>query len=401
MAERYKIGKYEFDTHEEYVRGMLDVRKIYKITHSIDIYDPDVASRLYQLIRSGRVRFYSKIGRQFFLDLADVVADSVQDGTEEKNRREAMGRAPVNGSGHFLRKILGKGPGKDTSDGTYAVDHSRQILGAVCLVAAIACFAWYFWSDYTNHRGNQTNDYLKQLQEQGQSVDLIDNNTFFLGDAPELAAAAQGAGYEESVMTADILPEYSAIYRENPDFAGWIKIDDTKVDYPVMLTRGDTDYYLGRNFNKEEDINGTLFMDARTNLVNRSTNIIVYGHNMKSGQMFGGLKSYLDEEYWSSHKRVAFDTIYEKGTYEIFAVCLAQVQYQRDHAFRYYDFIQADSEQDFDDFLKNVQQLSVYISNDLPKYGDELLTLSTCNSFAEDGRLFLIAKKCMDADENG
>ncbi len=381
MAERYKIGKYEFETHEEYVRGMLDVRKIYKITHSIDIYEPEIASRLYQLIRTGKVRFYSKIGRQFFLDLADVVAESVQDGV-------TVAREPEPG-----RRFRGNRDGKSAELPEHT-DWSRRILGGVCLVAAIACFAWYFWSDYTNHRGNQANEYLKQLQEQSQ--DLVSNNTFFMENAPEFEQTGGLVG--EAVEMAQILPEYSAVYMQNQDFAGWLKIEDTKVDYPVMLTRGDTDYYLGRNFNKEEDINGTLFMDARTNLKNRNTNVIIYGHNMKSGQMFGGLKNYLEESYFTSHKQVTFDTIYEKGTYEIFAVCLAQVQYQSADTFRYYDFIQADTEEAFNEFLANVEQLAVFMSKEKPVYGDELLTLSTCNNFTEDGRLFLIAKRCMDAE---
>ncbi len=108
---------------------------------------------------------------------------------------------------------------------------------------------------------------------------------------------------------------------QHSDFAGWITIDGTKIDYPVMLTPNDGDYYLKRNVNGEDDINGTLFMDPRTDLVQRSTNIIIYGHNMKSGAMFGSLKKYLDEDYWREHAQIRFDTIYEKGTYEVFAVC--------------------------------------------------------------------------------
>ena len=119
---------------------------------------------------------------------------------------------------------------------------------------------------------------------------------------------------------------------------------------------------------------------------------------MKSGAMFGDLKRYLDEDYWQAHKQIVFDTIYEKGTYEIFAVCLAEVQYQNSKEFRYYDFIQADSEEEFNDYLDHIIQLSVFTGTELPAYGDELLTLSTCNSFAEDGRLFLVAKKCRDAE---
>lgn len=378
MAKKYKIGKFEFDTYEEYVRGMADVKKIYKITHSVDIYDPDTALRLYQNIRAKKIRFYSKIGRQFFVDIADIVAENTQNIMEEQTDK----KEPKN------------------------VDHSKNILGIVCLVAAIACFIWYFWSDYTNHRGNQANDYLKQLREESsqEDVDMVSNDTFFSDDAPELAASAAGVSEGGGVSAGEngaqssVLPEFKAILKENENFAGWITIEGTKIDYPIVLTRGDSDYYLNHNLNGEEDINGTLFMDARTNLTDRSTNIIIYGHNMKSGQMFGGLKNYLKEDYFLSHKQVTFDTIYEKGTYEIFAVCLAKVQYRDEDAFRYYDFIQAHTEEEFNEFLQNIAQLSVFMDQDLPVYGEQLITLSTCNNYTEDGRLFLVARKCRDAE---
>lgn len=378
MAKKYKIGKFEFDTYEEYVRGMADVKKIYKITHSVDIYDPDTALRLYQNIRAKKIRFYSKIGRQFFVDIADIVAENTQNIMEEQIEK----KEPKN------------------------VDLSKNILGIICLVAAIACFVWYFWSDYTNHRGNQANDYLKQLREESsqEDVEMISNDTFFLEDAPELAASAAGVSVGEGILSEEngtqlsVLPEFQAILKENENFAGWITIEGTKIDYPVVLTRGDSDYYLNHNLNGEEDINGTLFMDARTNLTDRSTNIIIYGHNMKSGQMFGGLKNYLKEDYFLSHKQVTFDTIYEKGTYEIFAVCLAKVQYRDENTFRYYDFIQAHTEEEFNEFLQNIAQLSVFMDQDLPVYGEQLITLSTCNNYTEDGRLFLVARKCRDAE---
>lgn len=390
MAE-YKIGRFEFDTYEEYVRGMADVRNIEKITHSVDIYDPDTALRLYQSIKSGRIKIYSKIGRRFFLDLADIVVEhaSKTGREEQKQEQNPQKKRKKNHVKQHHQKQTGK----------RAEDRSRRILGSVCFVAAIACFVWYFWSDYTNRRGNQVNDYLRSLKENPQeNVELISNDEFFLEDAPELAAVtgAENESGEDAERT--VLPEYEAILQENKDFAGWITIDGTKIDYPVVLTKGNNEYYLKRNFNGQSDINGTLFMDGRTNLGKRSTNIIIYGHNMKSGEMFGDLKKYLDEDYWNSHKQITFDTIYEKGTYEIFAVCLAQVQYRDAEGFRYYDFIQADTEEDFTEFLDNIGQLSVFAGTDLPVYGDELLTLSTCNNFAEDGRLFLVAKKCRDAE---
>ncbi len=398
--EKYSIGKFTFDTYEDYVRGQADVRNIRKITDSVDIYRPDVALRLYQSIRSGKIKIYSEIGEHFLLDLADIVADNAKknsvlyDDTTKKNDKKQDIAA---------KNRQEKQSGQEEKNRTKA-DIGRNILGAVCVMAAIACFVWYFWSDYTNSRGNKVNDYLKSLREDTQeeaAVETLSNDAFFSAGSPELEAALQGESVEGVTVqteTPTVLPEYEAILAENENFAGWITIEGTKVDYPVMLTKTDADYYLKRNFNGQNDINGTLFMDARTNLEAPSTNIIIYGHNMKSGEMFGGLKKYLDEEYWLAHRQILFDTIYEKGTYEIFAVCLAQVQYQNTEGFRYYNFIQADSEEEFEEFLDNIEQLSVFTGTEMPVYGDELLTLSTCNSYVEDGRLFLVAKKCTDAE---
>lgn len=401
--EEYRIGNFTFDTYEDYLRGKADVKTIYKITHSVDIYRPDVALRLYQSIRSGEFKIYSEIGDHFLLDLADIVAESIKEGkypvtTEENQKKQQTKTKQENG---FKQKPK-NGHENDSKQNPAGGDKSRKILGAVCFVAAIVCFVWYFWSDFTNARGNKVNDYLRELkenpQEQAEEVETLSNDAFFSASAPELEASAAGEAAVEVAEDLTVLPEYEAILQENQDFAGWITVEGTKIDYPVMLTKSDADYYLMRNFNRQNDINGTLFMDARTNLEQRSTNIIIYGHNMKSGEMFGSLKSYLNEDYWLGHRQISFDTIYEKGTYEIFAVCLAQVQYRNEEGFRYYDFIQADSEEEFQEYLDNIEQLSVFMGTDMPVFGDELLTLSTCNNYADDGRLFLVAKKCMDAE---
>lgn len=380
MAKKYRIGKFSFDTREEYNLGMTDVKNIYKITHSVDIYDPNIALSLYQAIRTGKIELHSRIGTRFFLDLADIVAKNAEISEEEKERQREELRSEQ-------RKYI-------------QTDISRRILGAVCLAAAFVCIIWYFWLDYTNQRGNETNDYLKTLRDGAQeTAGLVSNDVFFNENAPELAMLTDGSlGYWGNGYVPEILPEYKAIVQENQDFGGWLTIEGTVIDYPVMYSRTDPEFYLKHNFNKEEDINGTLFIDARVNLASPGTNIIIYGHNMRSGQMFGGLKRYLEEDYFQSHKQITFDTIYEKGNYEIFAVCLAQVRYQDEDAYRYYNFLQADSEEAFDEFLQNVLELSVFVDQELPEYGDELLTLSTCNSYVEDGRLFLVAKKSRDAE---
>ena len=109
--------------------------------------------------------------------------------------------------------------------------------------------------------------------------------------------------------------------------------------------------------------------------------------------MFGGLKQYLDEAYTLEHSRIQFDTIYERQTYEVIAVCLSQVGYEDDGAYRYYNFIEAESEVVFEAFLDNIRNCAVYDRTQDVTASDSLLTLSTCNSYVEDGRLFIVAKK--------
>lgn len=273
------------------------------------------------------------------------------------------------------------------------------------MIAALVCFTWYFCYDYLNLGGNKIKEHLTTLEaEEDEEIELVSNDKFSMENSPELqsAVAAQPKKKQTNEQTAsavpEILEEYRPIQKENSDFAGWIQIEGTHVDYPVMQKVDHVDYYLNRDFYGAENLNGTLFMDARTNLIDRSTNIIIYGHNMKSGQMFGDLKKYLDQDFFEQHRTVKFDTIYAKGTYEIFAVCRAKVRYQDEEGFRYYDFIDAQNEASYQEFMDYIEQVSVFADSKLPSYGEELLTLSTCNNYVEGGRLFLVARKVSGAE---
>ena len=135
-------------------------------------------------------------------------------------------------------------------------------------------------------------------------------------------------------------------------------------------------------------------MDYRNDYVERDTNIIIYGHNMKSGAMFGTLKKYLEQDYLEKHAKIRFDTIYERGTYEVIGAFLSEVSYQDEYTFRYYNFLNARNESEFEAFCVNVMQLSALKKGILDaKYGDQLLTLSTCSSYTDEGRMFIIAKR--------
>jgi len=198
----------------------------------------------------------------------------------------------------------------------------------------------------------------------------------------------------EPIEEHGILPEYADLYEKNDDLVGWIRIPGTKINYPVMQTKDDMEYYLHRDFDGDEDVNGLPFLDARCDVNKPSTNLLIYGHSMSSGAMFAGLMDYKNYEFYQEHKTIYFDTMHERGEYEVVAVFQSRVAYVDEVAFRYYNFIQADTQTEFDSFISAVTQLSYYDTGIEASYGDCLLTLSTCDREITDGRLVVLARKC-------
>lgn len=197
---------------------------------------------------------------------------------------------------------------------------------------------------------------------------------------------------EEDTTVPDILPEYEKVYQKNQKLIGWVKIDDTIIDYPVMQTVNN-EYYLDHNFNQEEDRNGCIFMDYQCDVIKGCDNIILYGHHMKSGKMFGTLNKYSSESYFEEHPVIQFDTIYEKGKYQVMYVFRSKVYSEEDVTFKYYQFINAASEMEFNSYLNEMAALSLYDTGVTAAYGDKLLTLSTCDYQEKKGRFVVVAKK--------
>ena len=178
----------------------------------------------------------------------------------------------------------------------------------------------------------------------------------------------------------------------NKKLIGWVKIADTNIDYPVMQT-SDNEYYLDHNLNQEYDRNGSIFMDKDCDVLKPSTNYILYGHHMKSGKMFGKLHLYEKEDYYKKHPYIQFDTIYEEGTYEVMYVFRSRV-YQKDEVvFKYYQFFEVATPEEFDSNMNEMKQLSLYDTGVTARYGDKLITLSTCDNSEQDGRFVVVAKK--------
>lgn len=189
-----------------------------------------------------------------------------------------------------------------------------------------------------------------------------------------------------------ILPEYRELWEQNNDLAGWLAIEDLGIDYPVMNTPDDPEYYLRRGFDKEEAVSGSLFIGEGWKP--EGGNTIIYGHHMKDGTMFGKLDEYSNWEYAKEHPLIRFDTLTEKGEYQVIAAFYSQIHsLEEKDAFRYYWYIDLSDKKRFEEYVTKVKAASIYDTGVEAVYGDKLLTLSTCSYHAKEGRFVVVARK--------
>ena len=189
------------------------------------------------------------------------------------------------------------------------------------------------------------------------------------------------------------LMAYRELYEQNNDLAGWLRIEGTSIDYPVMHTPSDSEYYLKRDFNKAYSSHGTPFLDAACDPEKPSTVLTIYGHHIKNGKMFGALKEYESQKYYEQHFAIQFDTLNEIGDYEIVAVFKSQVYTTDPNVFQYYLYTDFEDEEPFDAFMARVNELRLYDTGKTAGYGDRLLMLSTCEYSRTNGRLVILARK--------
>lgn len=173
------------------------------------------------------------------------------------------------------------------------------------------------------------------------------------------------------------------LFEQNGDCIGWICIPGTEVDYPVMHTPDEPQRYLRQNFYGEYSISGVPFLDGRCSL--ESTNLILFGHNMKNGTMFSAVTGYADEEYAKEHPTVEFETEFGCKTYTVFATVSVK------NTDEWYGFIDAPDKEQFDEAVSAVCERAKYTTGAVPEYGKQLLTLSTCYGGNKSDRLIVIA----------
>lgn len=186
---------------------------------------------------------------------------------------------------------------------------------------------------------------------------------------------------------------YGPLAELNPDLFGWVRIQGTQVDYPVMHTPEDPEYYLRRAFDKSNATSGTPFMDGAC--FEGCGNYIVYGHKMSNGTMFADILRYERRSYWREHPVIQFDTLHEFGDYEVVAAFYSRVynELDGDEVFRYYRYTDLTDEAVFNEFIEKAKASSLYDTGVDAAFGDQLLTLSTCSYHVDDGRFVVIARK--------
>lgn len=283
------------------------------------------------------------------------------------------------------------------------------ILAFLCLVAGIVVFYNEVGRDVLGNwkAAKQRNNSVEVVTststelvaskdtEPEQNVPVAEDTSVSEDEEPDATESNPSVDVEPSTEAEDpvvFVPNpYAEWFLGNCDCVAWLKIDDTIVDYCVMWTPEDENYYLNRNYNKETQIGGSLILDTDSSLYPMSTNLIIHGHN-NPNQMFGDLPLYEEKSYCDEHKYISLYTKECEYKYEVMAVFRSQVFKKKDTCFKYYKFFNAKTEEEFNDFYDNVKEMSYYDTGVTASLGDHFLTLSTCSYHIENGRFVVVAK---------
>ncbi|MDE6893193.1 MAG: class B sortase [Lachnospiraceae bacterium] len=416
-TDKLTVAGIRFRTRADYEAALRDQKKIEAVKAKVDFDNPKQIYRLYAELQAGSYRFETQIGKDFDDEIYEKVEYFKRQGVPPNNAgiplqekakgvhggregRSAEKRSTAKQKPAKQKPVKEKAPGKDNEGKRRASrvrledydkemqqeilavlkkkERLRKLLVAAASLIAIGCFTYFGVYYYFSARTNAEYTELAALKGSDTLVTNKKKNDFAL--------------HKQTIKMPDVLDEYKTLYEKNKKLIGWLEIDDTIIDYPVMQT-GDNEYYLDHNFNQEYDKNGSLFLDYNCNIYPRSTNLIIYGHHMKSGQMFGQLQKYAKESYGEKHSIIRFDSIYEEAEYQVMYVFRSQVYNEDEFVFKYYQFIDANSEEEFNSYMEEMAGLSLYDTGVTASYGDSLLTLSTCDNSQTDGRFVVVAKR--------
>ncbi|MBQ9685866.1 MAG: class B sortase [Oscillospiraceae bacterium] len=267
-----------------------------------------------------------------------------------------------------------------------------SLLGLV--FAGILCFSGYHLATELLRAQEEKNAFteLAEIKNQREPQEIIRGQELETNEKESDVLLEHESDPESEQEQKTILDQYLPLYELNSDLFGWLCMDGTSVNYPVMYSPDRPDYYLNRAFDGSYSGSGVLFIDGRCPA--DGNYYIIYGHHMQNKTMFGQLPKYMDEEFRNEHPVFQFDTLYEHREYEIIAVFLSRIYDDNENnVFRYYEYTDLSDENIFTEYIREVKQAALYDTGISAEYGDDLLVLSTCNYHTADGRLVVVAKR--------
>lgn len=241
------------------------------------------------------------------------------------------------------------------------------VISIIFFIIFIICIAYLIYNNYSKNKAKQV---IEEVQEYEPIVPA-----------------------EEKPTKTDTMLKVEELQTSNQDIKGWIKIDNTIIDYPIAQCDND-DYYLKHNYKKENNKYGCIFIKSKCNLNDVNSNIIIYGHNMKDDQMFNCLLKYKDKSFYDEHKIINITTESEERQYEVVAAFKSRVFYKNEkNVFRYYNYVNFEDENKYNEYINNVKKEQLYDTGISANYGEQLITLITCEYSQENGRMIVVAKK--------
>ena len=260
------------------------------------------------------------------------------------------------------------------------------IVISIFSVIIIACLISIFSRMYTENKEKEEFRQLAEIVTEDTTDATIEEtikkpNILKVSDFDNEVQAEQTVYYTTYYEPHSI----SELISMNSECFGWISISGTNINYPVMHTPSNPQKYLNRNFYGEYSYSGTPFFDARCSA--DSTNLIIYGHHMNNGTMFADLCNYTDYSYFTEHPTVVLETKDGAFVYSVFAVLKVKSDDE------WYRFTSALTKNRYNSMVEYAKEKSIYETGITPKYGQQILTLSTCYGNNQNDRILVLAAR--------
>lgn len=260
----------------------------------------------------------------------------------------------------------------------------RKIAIIILVIIIIGAVAYLGFEAYKVYKQKQKYEELAQF--------LLEN----INEEKPNKIEVQNTIEPEQTIPTSRMEKVMELNNKNNDIVGWIEIPNTTINYPVLKGK-DNSFYLNHDYEKNFSALGSIFLDKDVDIEEPSTNMLMYGHRNKSNMMFEHVFKYRNEAFYKEHPDIRFTTLNSDSEYTIIgAMYTKSYEFNEDidgSAFKFYNFIQANNEEEFNNYINNIKSNSVYNIDETAEYGDKLITLCTCEYSQKNGRFIVVAKK--------